>query len=162
MQRTLILLKPDAVERALIGEIIARFERVGAKIVGAKMLRPEKELAMRHYTEDLAKRRGENVRQIMMEALIAGPIIALVLEGVEIVEVARKLIGETEPKAAAAGTIRGDYSHVSFEYANKNNKAVFNLIHASATELEAEEEIKVWFSENEILEYNSPNDEFTQ
>ena len=161
MQRTLILLKPDAIGRGLIGQIIARFEAVGAKVVGLKILQANEKQAMEHYTEDLAKRRGEQVRKIMVEAIQGGPIVVMVVAGVEIVEVARKLVGETEPKAAAAGTIRGDLSHVSFKYANDNKKPVYNLIHASASEDEAEDEIKVWFNIREILDYDTTSSEFT-
>src|SRR6185436_430296 len=96
LQRTLILLKPDAIHRGIVGEIMHRLERVGAKMVGLKMLISDKDTAMRHYTEDLAKRRGEKVRKIMVEMIMSGPIIAIVYEGVEIVEIIRKLVGATE------------------------------------------------------------------
>lgn len=161
MQRTLILLKPDALERGLIGEIIHRFERVGAKIVGLKLLVSTKDTALAHYTEDLAKRRGQKVRHVMVEALTSGPIVAIALEGVDIVELARKMVGETEPKAAAPGTIRGDFAHISFEHANKSDKAVFNLIHASASPKEAEEEIAVWFKGDELVDYSPSYTKFT-
>src|SRR3989344_6434973 len=104
LQRTLILLKPDALDRGIVGEIITRFERVGTKILGMKVLISKKDTAMKHYSEDLAKRRGEVIRQRMIDMLISGPIVALALEGVEMVELARKMVGATEPKVAAAGT----------------------------------------------------------
>lgn len=150
IQRSLVLLKPDALNRGVIGEIIHRFERVGLKIVGLKMVVSSEETAKKHYTEDLAIRRGENVRQLMVDMLMSGPIIAIVLEGVEAVYVVRKLVGETEPKSAAPGTIRGDFAHVSFKHADAKNAGVFNLIHASGNPEEAETEIDVWFDENEI------------
>ncbi|MEK7545941.1 MAG: nucleoside-diphosphate kinase [Patescibacteria group bacterium] len=154
IQRTLILLKPDAIDRGIVGEIVTRFERVGAKIVGMKLLVSEKDTAMKHYTEDLAKRRGEKVRELMVEMLTSGPIMAVVLEGIEIVEVVRKMIGGTEPKTAAPGTIRGDYAHVSFKYADEKQIGVFNLIHASGSLEEAPVEIGVWFRPDELVEHD--------
>ena len=155
------MLKPDALDRGIIGEIITRFERVGAKIVGMKMLVSEKDTAMKHYTDDLAKRRGEVVRQRMIEMITSGPIVAVVLEGIEIVEVARKMVGATEPKAAAPGTIRGDYAHVSYSYADKRNIGVFNMIHASALPEEAEVEINVWFKSEELVSHKPSYTKFT-
>ena len=154
IQRTLILLKPDAIDRGIVGEIVTRFELVGAKIVGMKLLVSEKDTAMKHYTEDLAKRRGEKVRELMVEMLTSGPIMAVVLEGIEIVEVVRKMIGGTEPKTAAPGTIRGDYAHVSFKYADEKQIGVFNLIHASGSLEEAPVEIGVWFRPDELVEHD--------
>ena len=154
IQRTLVLLKPDAVERGLIGEITQRFERVGLKIVGLKMLWPNAETAMKHYTEDLAIRRGEHVRKLMVEMLVSGPIVAIALEGVEAVELVRKMVGGTEPKSAAPGTIRGDYSHVSFKHADAKQVGVFNLIHASGSAEEAVQEIEVWFDPSDLHEFS--------
>ena len=154
IQRTLILLKPDALDRGIVGEIVTRFERVGAKLVGMKLLVSEKDTAMKHYTEDLAIRRGEKVRELMISMLTSGPIVALVLEGIEIVEVVRKMVGGTEPKTAAPGTIRGDYAHVSFKYADEKQIGVFNLIHASGSPEEAPVEIDVWFRPEELVEHD--------
>lgn len=154
IQRSLVLLKPDAVERGVMGEIITRFERVGAKIVGLKLLVSEADTAKQHYTEDLAKRRGEKVRELMIKMITSGPIVAIVLEGVEIVEVVRKMIGATEPKSAAPGTIRGDYAHVSYAHADTHGTGVFNLIHASGSPEEAEVEIGVWFKPEELVAHN--------
>ncbi len=154
LQRTLVLLKPDALDRGIIGEILTRFERVGAKFVGLKMLVSELDTARHHYTDDLARRRGEVVRDRMIQMLISGPIVAMCLEGVEIVEVVRKMVGATEPKAAAPGTIRGDYAHVSYKHADERNMGVFNLIHASATPEEAETEIRVWFKPEELVAHS--------
>ena len=161
MQKTLVLLKPDALDRGLVGEIIHRFERLGVKIVGLKMVVASEDLAKKHYTEDLAKRRGEKVREIMVSMLTSGPVIALALEGVDAVEVVRKIVGETEPKKAAPGTIRGDFTHVSFEHANQQNVGVFNLIHASANGEDAESELQVWFSESELVAHKPSYTKFT-
>lgn len=161
MQRTLILLKPDALQRGVVGEIIHRFERVGIKFIGFKMLVSDKDTAGRHYTEDLAKRRGEKVREIMIDLITSGPIIALVAEGVDVVEIVRKMVGETEPKKAAPGTIRGDFAHVSFDFANSKDIGVFNLIHASASPEEAEVEIKVWFRDEELVAHKPSYTKYT-
>lgn len=154
-------MKPDALDRGIVGEIITRFERVGVKIIGMKMLISEKDAAMKHYTDDLAKRRGEKIRQRMIEMLISGPIVAMAVEGVEMVEVARKMVGATEPKNALLGTIRGDYAHVSYAFADSKNMGIFNLIHASASPEEAEVEIDVWFKPEELVNHKPSYTKFT-
>jgi nucleoside-diphosphate kinase len=155
IEQTLVLLKPDALERGLVGEILQRFERVGLKIVGMKMLLPDLTQAEKHYTEELAKRRGENVRKAMIDMLTSGPVVAFVLEGVEAVDLVRKMIGETEPKAASPGTIRGDYAHTSFKHVNSiPNSKLFNLIHGSASKEEAQQEIDVWFTKEELVSHD--------
>jgi len=161
LQRTLVLLKPDALHRGIVGDILHRFERVGAKMVGLKMLVSEKDTAAKHYTDDLAKRRGQKVRDIMIEMITSGPIIAIVYEGVEIVEIVRKLVGSTEPKASAPGTIRGDFSHVSFGYADAKEIAIMNLIHASASPEEAQSEIAVWFKPEELVSHKPGYTKYT-
>lgn len=153
LERTLVLLKPDALHRGIVGEILQRFEKIGAKMVGLKLLISPKDTATKHYTEDLAKRRGKKVRKMMIEMLMSGPIVAIVFEGVDIVEVVRKLVGATEPKSALPGTIRGDYAHISYKYSDEKGIGIFNLIHASATPGEAEIEISVWFKPEEIVNH---------
>lgn len=120
-------------------------------MIGLKMLVSAEDTAKQHYTEDLAKRRGERVRELMVQMLMSGPIIAMALEGVEIVEVVRKMVGATEPKSAAPGTIRGDYAHVSFKHADAHEIGVFNLIHASGTQEEGVSEVNVWFKPEELI-----------
>jgi nucleoside-diphosphate kinase len=154
LEQSLVLLKPDALQRGLVGEIIQRFERVGLKIAGMKMLLPTADHASRHYTEDLAVRRGEHVRNMMIDMLVSGPVVAIVLEGIEAVELVRKMIGGTEPKTALPGTIRGDYAHVSFKHTDSHNSKLYNLIHASATVEEAKQEVAVWFSEDELIQHD--------
>lgn len=161
LQRTLVLLKPDAIQRGLVGEIMHRFERVGARMVGLKMLISDADTAKKHYTEDLANRRGEKVRNIMIDMITSGPIVAIVYEGVEMVEVVRKLVGATEPKASAPGTIRGDFSHVSFTHADENDMAVMNLIHASSSVEEAKIEISVWFKPEELVSHEPTYTKYT-
>src|SRR3989338_1067598 len=123
IERTLVLVKPDGVKRHLVGEIISRFERSGLKITGMKMIWCDKEHAMKHYTEDVTIRRGEHVRNKLLKFLITGPVVALCLEGISAVEIVRKIVGGTEPRTAAPGTIRGDYSHISYDYADAQDKA---------------------------------------
>lgn len=164
IQRTLILFKPDAVQRGIVGEILTRFERVGLKIIGTKMIFPNKEHYHKHY-EGIGKmvtRRGEKAFDMALEFMTQGPVIAMVLEGVESVELVRKLVGGTEPKTALPGTIRGDYSHMSFGYANEHNVGIPNLIHASGSVEEAKQEIEHWFAEHEIYDYPSPREKFTR
>ncbi|RKW02073.1 MAG: nucleoside-diphosphate kinase [Candidatus Saccharimonas sp.] len=164
VQRTLILFKPDAVQRGIVGEILTRFERVGLKIIGTKMIFPSKEHYHKHY-EGIGKmvtRRGEKAFDMALEFMTQGPVIAMVFEGVEAVELVRKLVGGTEPKTALPGTIRGDYSHMSFGYADEHNVGIPNLIHASGSIEEAKQEISHWFSDFEIYDYTSPREKFTR
>ena len=164
IQRTLILFKQDAVQRGIVGEILTRFERVGLKIVGTKMIFPNKEHYHKHY-EGIGKmvtRRGEKAFDMALEFMTQGPVIAMVFEGVEAVELVRKLVGGTEPKSALPGTIRGDYSHMSFGYADEHNVGIPNLIHASGSVEEAKQEIEHWFSNYEIYDYSSPREKFTR
>ena len=164
VQRTLILFKPDAVQRGIVGEILTRFERVGLKIIGTKMIFPSKENYYKHY-EGIGKmvtRRGEKAFDMALEFMTQGPVIAMVFEGVEAVELVRKLVGGTEPKTALPGTIRGDYSHMSFGYADEHNVGIPNLIHASGSVEEAKQEIEHWFADHEIYDYYSPREKFTR
>lgn len=164
VQQTLVLFKPDTVQRGLVGEILTRFERVGLKIVGTKMIAPDKEHYHRHYEEigQMITRRGEHTFDITLDLMVQGPVIAMVFEGVEAVPLVRKLVGTTEPKSAAPGTIRGDYSHMSFGYADDEDKGIPNLIHASGDPQEAEQEIAHWFSDSELYEYKTAHEKFTR
>lgn len=164
IQRTLVLFKPDTVQRGLVGEILNRFERVGLKIVATKMIAPNKEHYYKHYEEigKMVTRRGEQAFNVTLEMMIQGPVIAMVFEGVEAVALVRKLVGPTEPKSALPGTIRGDYSHMSFGYADTVEKGIPNLIHASGDEEEAKQEITHWFTDSEIYEYSNTDEKFTR
>ena len=153
LERTLILLKPDALDRGVTGEILSRFEKVGAKMVGMKLLVSKKDTAGRHYRGDIAERYGKKVRDNLIKMLTSGPVIAMVWEGIDILTVVRKMVGSTYPSLALPGTIRGDYAHISKEYANANNVGIFNLIHASATPDEARIEIDVWFKPEELIKH---------
>jgi nucleoside-diphosphate kinase len=149
LERTLIIFKPDAVMRGFVGEILARFERVGLKIIGVKMLRPDYNHYFKHYEGigTLKTRKGEEIFESTMLSMQDGPVIAMVLEGVDSVELVRKMVGGTEPKTAQPGTIRGDYAH---------------FFHASADKNEAEKEIDHWFSESELYSYEAVHEMFTQ
>lgn len=164
LEQTLIVFKPDALQRGLVGEILTRFERVGLRIVGTKMLAPDAEHYYKHYEEigKLKTRAGEQIFNITLEMMNAGPVIAVVLEGVEAVALVRKLVGTTEPKSSAPGTIRGDYSHMSYHYADAEHKGIPNLIHASGDPSEAEQEIAHWFSESELYDYEALHEKFTR
>jgi nucleoside-diphosphate kinase len=164
MERTLVVFKPDAVQRGIIGEILSRFERVGLKIVAAKMSQPDSAHFYHHYETigKLASRRGKDTFDTTVNAMIEGPVIAMVLEGIEAVSLVRKMVGTTEPKAALPGTIRGDYSHISFAFANAEGLAIPNIIHASSDEAEAKAEIAHWFGDDEIFEYTATHEKFTQ
>ncbi len=158
LERTLVLLKPDAVQRGLMGRIIQRFEDVGLKIVGMKMVWVDERLANEHY-KDLAASAGEDVKKKVVEMLTKlGPVVAMVIEGISAVEEVRMMVGSTEPKSAQPGTIRGDFSHLSYKYASANGMCIKNLIHASSSVEDANREIMLWFSFDEIYDYKTLND----
>jgi nucleoside-diphosphate kinase len=164
VEKTLVLFKPDTVQRGLVGEILTRFERVGLKIVGTKMIFPDKDHYYHHYEDigQMVTRRGQKAFDVTLEMMQTGPVIAMVFEGVEAVALVRKMVGGTEPKTAAPGTIRGDFSHMSFEYADGKNKGIPNLIHASGDSKEAKAEIDHWFSDSELYDYEVANERFTR
>lgn len=163
-EQTLILFKPDAVQRGLVGEILTRFERVGLKIVGTKMIFPDRDHYYRHYEDigHMVTRRGQETFDVTLDLMQLGPVVAMVLEGVEAVALVRKMVGGTEPKSAAPGTIRGDFSHMSFEYADGKKKGIPNLIHASGDPEEAEKEISIWFSADELYSYEIAHERFVR
>ena len=164
MQKTLIIFKPDAVMRGIVGEILSRFERVGLKIVGAKMLQPDYDHYFQHYEGigTLKTRKGEEIFETQMKEMQQGPVIAMVLEGVEAVEQVRKMVGPTEPKSAQPGTIRGDYAHMTYGHASAAERGVPNVLHASADADEAEKEIAHWFKPEELVDYDNSHAHFTQ
>lgn len=150
--------------RGIVGEILTRFERAGFKIVGAKMVQPDYDHYFEHYEGigTLKSRKGDKIFADQMASMQEGPVLAIVLEGVDAVETVRKMVGATEPKSAQPGTIRGDYAHVSYGQAASVNKGVANIIHASAEPAEAKQEIAHWFSESELHDYESVHERFTQ
>jgi len=164
MEKTLIIFKPDAVQRGLVGEILARFEKVGLKIVAMKMLLPSDTQLHGHYEGigGLKTRKGDDIFNITVAMMKGGPVIAGVLEGVEAVDQVRKMVGPTEPKSAAPGTIRGDYAHMSYSHSDKIKFGLPNLLHASADAGEAAQEIAYWFTSEELHAYDTVHDVYTQ
>jgi len=158
IERTFVAIKPDGVQRGLIGEVIRRFENAGLKLVGMKMQWIDKDFARKHYTEDIAKRRGEHVREMLIDYITEGPVVAMVWEGVHAIEVVRKIVGPTEPKAALPGTIRGDFTHVSYSYADSTKKSIKNVIHASGNAEDAKYEIPLWFTAKDLHSYKNVHD----
>lgn len=164
MERTLIIFKPDAVKRGILGEILGRFEKVGLKVVGAKMVTPS-EGHFHHHYEGISKmvsRRGQKAFDVTLGMMQEGPVLVMVLEGIEAVDLVRKMVGTTEPKAAQPGTIRGDYAHISFGHADKEGIGIPNLIHASGNADEATQEIGHWFSDSELFNYETVYEVYTQ
>jgi nucleoside-diphosphate kinase len=155
MEKTLILLKPDAIKRRVAGEVLSRFEKEGLKILGMKMVHPDEDHFYHHYEgiSNLKSRAGEEIFQKNTEFMMSGPVIAVVLEGDDSIKKVRQLVGPTDPAQAEQGTIRGDLGHMTLEEANKNNVGLENIIHASGNQEEAEQEVSHWFSEQELFEY---------
>ena len=182
IQRSLVLMKPDAVKRGIVGEILHRFERAGLKMVAVKLIQPGEDLAEKHYpntekwkstvgqrTIDECKANGidlmenigttnplkvgEIVKKWNEDFLKSGPVLAIVFEGVNAVERVRALVGNTVPSKAQAGTVRGDFSLDSALAANRRSRTIYNLIHASGSDEEAQFEIDLWFKKDEILSY---------
>jgi nucleoside-diphosphate kinase len=164
IEKTLLVFKPDSIQRGIMGEILTRFERVGLKIVAAKMVSPDREHYHKHYEGigTMISRHGEHIFNTTVDTISLGPVIAFVLEGVEAIAIARKLTGATEPKSAATGTIRGDYCHTSYGRSDSEGKGIQNLIHTSANAEEADQEIKLWFADSEIFDYEAPHEKFTR
>ena len=164
MEQTLVIFKPDAVMRGIVGEIITRFERAGFKIVAIKMLEPDYKYYEQHYEGigTLKTRKGAQIFEDTLASMQDGPVIAMVLEGVEAVEAVRKMVGDTQPKSALPGTIRGDYAHVSYSQASAGGRGVANIVHASADVKEAKQEIAHWFTPGEMHDYTAVHEQFTQ
>ena len=184
IEKTLVLLKHDTISRGLIGKIITRFEDIGLKIIAVKMLLPDENLAKNHYFlyEEWAKavfektkvsyekdkktfpynshmEFGKQIQSWNMNFLREGPIIAMILEGAHAIEIVRKIVGSTEPKSSAPGTIRGDYAMMeSYTVADTKNRVLRNLIHASDSVKSAEREIALWFKPAEIQSYKKELD----
>lgn len=182
-ERTFVIIKPDGVQRSMMGEIISRFERVGLKITAMKFLVPEAEQCWTHYNKDEAwfQSKGERIvkgreemklpvekpaieygRDIigqLVTFMTSGPVLAMVIEGNQSVGIVTKLVGGTEPLTSDIGTIRGDLTLDSYDLAGLDSRAVRNLIHCSDKPEEAEREIKIWFAEKEIIKYRSINEQ---
>jgi nucleoside-diphosphate kinase len=147
-ERTFVAIKPDGVQRALIGEIVSRFEKVGLKLVALKLLTVDESHVRVHY-EKLDK----EIQDVLVGYMTAGPVVAMVWEGAHAVALVRKLVGTTEPLTSDVGTIRGDYTLDSYAMSRSEGRAVRNLIHASGNAEEAAFEINHWFKPEEIMNY---------
>jgi len=183
-QQSLVLIKPDGVKRCIIGRIISRLEETGLKICAMKMIWADENLAKNHYRLDkewannvFNKTKtthekegktfpykdplefGKTIQSWNMNFLREGPVVAMVIEGPHAIELIRKIVGPTEPRQAAPGTIRGDFASIeSYAVANNKERVLKNLIHASDSEENGKREIALWFSPNEIHSYNNIHD----
>lgn len=182
-ETTFVMIKPDGIQRGLVGEILKRIERVGLKIVALKMVVPTEEQCWTHYNKDEAwfMKKGErtmNDRQAaglpvdkpaveygkdiiraLVKFMTSGPVVAMVLSGNQAVGIVTKLVGGTEPLTSDVGTIRGDYTLDSYELSSIDERAVRNLIHCSDKPEEAQREMKIWFKPEEMIAYRQLNEE---
>lgn len=187
-EKTLVLIKPDGIKRGLVGEVISRIEGRGLKIIALEMIWATKEQIDGHYPKDeeWLKRVGEKtlenyrtfgintkeelesedpleigntVRGWILDYMTSGPMIKMVVQGIHAIDMVRKIVGPTNPSQAEMGTIRGDFSVDDSTAANRDKRAVHNLIHASENEKEAEHELKFWFSPEEIHHYKRAEDD---
>ncbi len=176
-EQTLVIIKPDGVQRSLMGEIMNRIERTGLKFVAVKFLVPEEEKCWKHYNKDeewfmkkgariiedrtnhgmpIEKDQmqyGKDIIQSNVEFFTSGPVLALIIEGNQSVAIVKKLVGGTEPLTSDVGTIRGDLTVDSYALSSLDNRAVRNLIHCSDSPEEAQREIPLWFEKSEIVSY---------
>jgi nucleoside-diphosphate kinase len=189
-EKTLVIIKHDGVARGLMGEFIKRFEKVGLKIVAMEFLQSSKDMGNGHYPktntwlEKVGERTlkeyiqkgidpvkvlgtadpikiGKLVKAWLIDYLNAGPVLAMVWEGPNAVAICRKIVGDTIPAKALPGSIRGDFGLDSAEFANAQERPIYNLIHASGELAEAQEEIALWFRNAEVFDYNVYSDDFS-
>jgi len=182
IEKTLVIIKPDGVQRGLVGDILARFEKAGLKIVAMRLVWPNTKLVGEHYADDedyhksvgekalenaeskgiemkeTAVEIGKRVREANMRYLSSGPVLAMVLEGNTAVETVRNIIGGTNPLSADVGTIRGDLTIDDFAQADIEGRSVRNLMHASGDTDEADREIGLWFTDKDLHEYQTVMD----
>lgn len=176
-EQTFVIIKPDGVQRSLVGEIISRVERTGLKFTAMKLLLPKEEQCWTHYNKDEAwfqekgarivkeleergmpvekeaVEYGKDIVRQLVKFMTSGPVVAMVVEGNQAVNIVKKLVGGTEPLTSDVGTIRGDLTIDSYALAGIDGRAVRNLIHCSDKPEEAQREIKIWFSDQEIIKY---------
>jgi len=182
-EKTFVIIKPDGVQRGLIGEIIKRFERSGLKLSGLKMILPTEEQCWTHYNKDdewfekkgnntikgreaaglpiekEAIEYGKDIVRALVKFMTSGPVVAMVWSGNQSVAVVKKLVGGTEPVTSDVGTIRGDLTLDSYDLSSFDSRAVRNLIHCSDKPEEAEREIDIWFKQEELLKYRLVSEE---
>jgi len=176
-ERTFVILKPDAIQRSLIGDVISRIEKTGLKLVANKLILATEEQCWTHYNKDeewflkkgakiIENRQalglsvekdalayGKDIIGALVKFMTSGPILPMIWEGNQAVGIVKKLVGGTEPLTSDVGTLRGDYTIDSYELAGLDDRAVRNLIHCSDMPEEAAREIKIWFNDNEIINY---------
>jgi len=176
-QQSLVIIKPDGVQRSLIGEIVKRYERVGLKLLAMKMVIPTIQQARQHYSSDpqwvvkkgqsiiekfkaqgkttslTDQQLGQNILDTLIKYITSGPVVVMVWQGTNAIKLIRKITGGTEPLTSDVGTIRGDYTLDSYQNADMDNRSVRNLVHASGSPEEAQTEIALWFKPEEILKY---------
>lgn len=178
-QRTLVLFKPDAVQRGIVGEILARFEKVGLKIIALKMLDAKEEQLAKHYFKEDEwliekgkgiiknkgyskdydpKKAGQEIVDANIKDLRISPIIAMVLEGHNAVKIVKKITGPTNIEEALPGTIRGDYAHDTYNLANVLDRPIITVIHCTGEPGEEKTEIPIWFDDDEIHSYEKPEE----
>ncbi len=176
-ERTLVILKPDAVQRGLVGEIIKRIENTGLKLVALKLVFATEEQLWEHYKKDEvwftkkgertiteltaagkpvnkeAIEYGKDIIRALVKFMSCGPVVPMVWEGNQAVGIVKKIVGSTEPLSSDSGTIRGDYTLDSYELSSLDSRAVRNLVHCSDPVMDADREIPIWFADNEVLQY---------
>ncbi|MDE1865905.1 MAG: nucleoside-diphosphate kinase [Candidatus Micrarchaeota archaeon] len=184
MQRTLVLVKPDGVYRALIGKVISQIEDTGLRVIAMKMVWADRKIAAVHYADDpewykatgaktlqnykdrgvktnkTAEQLARGVREMLIKFISSGPVVAMVVEGESAISVTRKLVGATEPRKAEPYTIRGRYCSDSYEAANELQRPILNIVHASEDTKTADREIELWFKKTEIFDYKRADEKF--
>lgn len=182
MEKTLVLIKCDGVQRGLIGAVIGKFEQAGLKVIGLKLVQPDGKLAEKQYPEgpqwkatwertkkaydekglefkETVEQLTARLRKGLIDYLAAGPVAAMVLEGNEAIANVRKMVGATSPTRADPSSIRGMYTTDSYELADKSKRSVKNIIHASDSVESADKEIALWFSKKELIEYKRTDED---
>jgi len=177
-EKTFVIIKPDGIQRSLIGEIIGRFEKLGLKLVAMRMCLPTAEMARKHYTIDpewVRKTGQKSIENYKSKGLVptsddpleignkvllrlerylsSGPVVTMVWQGAHAIQIVRKVVGGTEPLSCDVGTIRGDFVLDSYRIADQDERSIRNLIHASGNIEEAHKEIDLWFKKDEIIKY---------
>ncbi len=183
-ERTFVIIKPDGIQRSLMGEIISRYERIGLKLVAMKLMVPTADMVRQHYTLDPGwfdavgnksikgfldkgltpptddpKKLAADILERLTRYLTAGPVVAMVWQGAHAVKIVRKITGGTEPLTSDVGTIRGDFMLDSYQMSETDNRSIRNLVHASGSVKEAEDEINFWFKPEEIVDYKMISEE---
>ncbi len=148
IEKTFVMIKPDGVQRQIVGEIISRFEKTGLKLVAMKFIHVDADFSKKHYADLINKPFYKGLEEL----LLSGPVVAMVWEGSNAAAFVRKMLGSTAPNDAAPGTIRADFAHMNYARADQKGVGVPNLVHASDSPESAKKEISLWFSKSEIFD----------